>query len=193
MTQTIIGLAVAYALMIAVTALIWLRAGRYLLPKLALVAAVAVLVFVTCRGIGDLRGLPSDAAPPERFRLHWAEIVEPDMMAAIEGSVFLWITALDADYYLVGQPRAYRLPYCEELATAVQQALGAIADGEDIQGEVGDPAAEARTADDLAAEIAADPGEGGTGAALGERFLSFDFGSLSFGEAQAPVTPEKQD
>ena len=29
------------------------------------------------RGIGEIRGLPSDSAPPDRFRLYWAQIEEP--------------------------------------------------------------------------------------------------------------------
>lgn len=193
MTGTIIALSIAYAVAFGVATVLaigsrwplWLRAG--------LVLAMTGLIFVTYRSIGDLRGLPTDDPPPGRFRLHWAEIREPDKARGDPGSIFLWLSELDEDWYIVGTPRAHQVPWTPELAQSVSEAMQAVAEGQEIAGEISERVEITDTAERLAAEIVAEigAGEGGSGQ-LGERFLNMDFGDLSFGEAPAPVTPAKQ-
>jgi hypothetical protein len=193
MTGTIVGLSAAYGLLGAMAVGLLLMTQAPSILRIGLAIAVAGLMFVTYRGISDIRGLPTDTAPPERFRLLWGQVVEPNAMAGEPGSVFLWIVQLDADWYPVGQPRAHRLPYSPELAALVDTALSAVADGEKIAGEISAEAPRTDTADQLALELeaAAEAGSG-TGTAVGDRVLGFDFGDLSFRQAQAPVQPEKR-
>lgn len=189
MTWVVILLTGAYALIAAILVMV-LFSTRVPVFVRAICTVLAVgLIFSTYWGIGEIRGMPSDARPPELFRLHWALVVEPDKLNEEDGYVFLWIEALDEDNYPNGLPRAYQLPYSRELAEAVETALRSIQDGEEVSGEISDDAAELETAERLATEI----GEGGQGAdpSVGERFLQLDFGDISFGAMPAPVTPDK--
>ena len=190
MTSTILLLAIGYGLVGAVLVLILFSTRVPLAIRGLATLFVAILVFTTYWGIGELRGLPSDAPPPERFRLHWARILEPNKLSGEKGSIFLWVEALDEDYYPSGLPRAYSLPYSLELAETVKAGLAAIADGEEIAGEISENAAELDTSERLAEEIA-NQGEG-TNAVIGERVFQLDFGDISFDTLPAPVTPEKQ-
>ncbi len=192
MTQTIITLTVAYALVAAIAVLMIFNSRAPGVLRGGLTICVVVLMFLTYRGIGDIRGLPSDDAPPDRFRLYWAQIEEPDKLTGAPGSVFLWIRALDQDNYVIGLPRAHKLPYSEELANLVNNAMQQIRSGEDVAGEVDAEEEDESTSDELAAEANSDSNEG-TGTRIGERFIDFDFGSLSFDTAPAPITPDKAE
>ena len=190
MTQTILTLTIAYALLAAIAMLLVFNSRIHWILRGGLTLAVVALMFLTYRGIGDLRGLPSDDALPAKFRLYWAQIEEPDKLTGAPGSVFLWIRELDQDNYEVGLPRAHKLPYSEELARLVVAAQLQIQDGEDISGEVDAEAEEEETSEELAFEVNSEAIEN-SGTRVGERFVDFDFGSLSFRQAPAPVTPDK--
>lgn len=192
MTFTILSLGAAYALVAAMAVLLLFSTHAPVVLRGLVTVSVAALMFVTYRGIADLRGLPSDDAPPERFRMYWAEVIEPDKLTKDPGSIFIWLGELDAEWFPIGLPRAHKLPYSTELAVLVGDAQARIKDGEDVAGEVGDTSEISDTAEELASEAAiAAAHEGGTTFALGERYLNFDFGSLSFGTTPAPVTPAK--
>jgi len=191
-TGTILTLAVAYGLLAVVASLVALHSRLSLVLRIGLVASVVVLIFTTYRGIGDLRGLPSDTDPPDRFRLYWAQIEEPNKLTKDPGSIFLWIGELDEDFFVVGMPRAHKLPYTEELAVLVADAQKKIAAGEQIAGEIQEDAQGEGTAEELALE-AQQGDEGTSGSRVGQRFLQFDFGSLRFETAPAPTTPDKSN
>lgn len=190
MTSTILTLAVAYGLLAVIASLLVLNQRIALILRFGLVVSVVILMFTTYRGIGELRGLPSDTDLPERFRLYWAQVVEPNKLTKEPGSIFLWIGELDEDNYIVGVPRAHKVPYSEELAELVFGAQQKISEGEEIAGEVEEDAQEADTAEELAQEAQRND-EQTTGSRVGERYLKFDFGNLRFDTAPAPKTPEK--
>ncbi|MBV7407722.1 hypothetical protein [Maritimibacter sp. DP1N21-5] len=192
MTQTILTLTVAYALVAVIVVLVVLNSRFPLVLKAGLTVAIAALMFLTYQGIGRLRGLPSDTAPPERFRLYWAQIEEPDKLTGDPGAIFLWLGELDEDYYPVGQPRAHRLPYSDELAALVLEAQGKVAKGEDISGEVAEEEGEEDPAEDIA-DDATEETEQGNNARIGTRVVNFDFGGLRFDQTPAPVTPDKDN
>ena len=192
MTGTILTLAVAYGLLAVIASLVVLNLRLALILRIGLIVSVVILIFATYRGIGELRGLPSDSAPPERFRLYWAKIVEPNKLTKESGSIFIWIGELDEDYYEIGMPRAHKLPYSEELAELVADAQRRIAGGEEIAGEIQQEEEDGDTAEELTLE-ARQGEEGTTGSRVGQRFLTFDFGDLGFDTAPAPITPDKSD
>ena len=192
MTQTILTLAIAYALLAAIAMLLVFSSRIHGILRGGLTIAVVALMFLTYRGIGELRGLPSNDALPDKFRLYWAQIEEPDKLTGAPGSVFLWIRELDEDNYELGLPRAHKLPYSDELASLVIAALQRIQDGEDISGEVDAEEEEEETSEELAMEASTEATEN-SGTRVGERFIDFDFGSLSFDQAPAPVTPDKAE
>lgn len=194
MTGTIVALTLAYAVVAVLALGLLLMTAAPLLLRVPVAGLVIGLMFVTYVAVGDLRGWPSDEMPPARFRLYWGQVVEPDPMRGEEGSVFLWLTELDADNFPVGDPRAHRLPWSRELADQVQAALAGIAEGEEIAGEVGEAEDARPTAEQLAEEAAAEEAaEAAGGGGVGERVLSYDAGQISFGLAPAPVTPAKAD
>ena len=192
MTQTILTLTIAYGLLAAIAMLLLFNSRIPGILRGGLTVAVVVLMFLTYRGIGDLRGLPSDDMLPDKFRLYWAKIEEPDKLSGAPGSVFLWIRELDDDNYELGLPRAHKLPYSEELASLVIGAMQQIQAGEDISGEVDAEAEEEETSEELALEVTSDSVET-SGTRVGERFIDFDFGSLSFDQTAPPVTPDKAE
>ncbi len=95
MTLTILLLAGAYALLAAFLLLILISARMPIALKALATLAAAALVPWTYHGIGELRGLPTDSEPPAHFKLHWARVVEPNLLMKEKGHVFLWIEELD--------------------------------------------------------------------------------------------------
>lgn len=131
----------------------------------------------------------------DNFKLHWARVVEPNVLMKEKGHIFLWIEELDEKNYPSGLPRAYALAYDPELVKEVEVAMGKIQDGEEVAGTITDEVtaeAEGDTAESLAEQIkeGARPAGPNSGS-VGERFFDFDASMLTFGEAPAPVTPEK--
>lgn len=193
MTALILGLTAAYGLLGAL--LVWLVVAS----KLPFVARAGVVVLFaaaapyTYRGIGELRGLPSDSPPPPSFIMHWARVVEPNPLTGDPGHVFIWLEALDQDNFPSGTPRAYQMPYEEDLVRRVEAAMGQIAGGEEVAGSIdGEAEIEASTAEELAVEQkdAAEDNRPDS-STIGDRGYAFDPSRLTFGPAPAPVTPVK--
>ena len=195
MTFTILSLTAAYALVATLLAYVLLLARLHWFFKVLATVATAALIPLTFNGIGELRGLPSDGPIPVSFRMLWAQVTEPNLQQKERGNVFLWLQTLDANNFPLGQPRAYQLPYSDDLKIKVNEAMGKIAQGETVQGTIdAKKALPEATAEDLAQEIKAGkitgtPG-GGQGT-VGERIFQFEPGMLTFTEEAAPVTPEK--
>jgi hypothetical protein len=194
MTFTILSLTVAYALVAALLAyLLLLTRLHWVFKALATVSTVA-LIPLTFHGVGELRGLPSDGPVPSNFLLLWAQVVEPNLLQGENGRVFLWLQTLDDENYPVGSPRAYQLPYSDDLKLKLAEAMAGIAEGEEVQGKVDvEEALPEQTSEALALEIeAATTGAPPQGSStVGERIFQFDPSMLTFGTAEAPVTPGK--
>lgn len=194
MTYVILVLAASYALVAALLAYLVLLTRIHWLLKFLATAATVAAIPLTFWGVGELRGLPSDSEIPSSFRLLWAEVVEPNTLQGEKGHVYLWLLRLDSDNFPVGLPRAYQLPYSDELQIKVSEATGMISDGEQIQGVIDaeNPLPEA-TPEELAAEIEAEMNETqlGGGQTVGERISNFDASMITFGTEAAPITPAK--
>jgi hypothetical protein len=194
MTFTILSLTAAFALVATLLAyLLLLSRLHWAFKALATVSTIA-LIPLTFHGVGELRGLPSDGPIPSNFTLLWAQVVEPNLLQGEKGRVFLWLQTLDSENYPVGQPRAYQLPYSDDLKVKLAEAMGDIAQGEEVQGTVDvEEALPEETAEALAIEIeagASDVRPDGSGG-VGERIFQFEPSMLTFGAAEAPVTPGK--
>lgn len=194
MTFTILSLTAAYALVAALLAyLLLLSRLHWVFKALATVATVA-LIPLTFNSVGELRGLPSDGPIPVSFRMLWAQVIEPNPMQREKGNVFLWLQPLDADNFPAGQPRAYQLPYSDDLKVKVGEATAKIAQGEQIQGTIdAKKALPEATAEDLAQSIeTGNPNaQAGGSSAVGERIFQFEPSMLTFSQEAAPVTPTK--
>lgn len=196
MTFTIVSLTAAYALVAALLAYVVLLSRLHWLFKVLATLATVALIPLTFNGVGELRGLPTDGPIPVSFRMLWAQVVEPAPLQEEKGHVFLWLQTLDADNFPVGQPRAYQLPYSDDLKIKVAEAMGKIAQGEQIQGTVEvqnrlpEETAEALAEELESAAVNGNPAGSGSGA-VGERIFQFEPGMLTFGVEAAPITPEK--
>jgi hypothetical protein len=194
MTFVILALTASYALVAALLAYLLLLTRMHWVLKLLATAATVAAIPLTFWGVGELRGLPSDGEIPSSFRMLWAQMIEPNTLQGEEGRVYLWLQRLDADNFPVGPPRAYQLPYSEDLIVKVNEALGRISDGEQIQGTIdSEEKLPEVTAEALAAEIDAEISDTrpGGAATVGERISDFDASKLTFDTEAAPITPEK--
>lgn len=196
MTFVILSLTASYALVAALLTYLLLLTRIHWVLKFLSTAATVATIPLTFWGIGELRGLPSDGNIPPSFRMLWAQMIEPNALQGEEGRVYLWLQKLDSQNFPVGSPRAYQLPYSDDLIVKVNEAMGRISDGEQIQGTVdAEEILPEATQEALAQEIAAEIGEvrpGGASSA-GERISNFDPAMLSFGTEEAPITPAKPD
>ena len=194
MTYVILALTASYALVAALLAYLLLLTRTHWLMKVLATAATVATIPLVFWGVGELRGLPSDGDIPPSFRMLWAQLIEPNALQGEEGRVYIWLQKLDSENYPVGPPRAYQLPYSEDLILKVNAALGLISEGEQIQGTVDvEEKLPETTAEALAEEIEEELSEtrpGGEGT-VGERVSIFDPSMLTFDTAAAPVTPAK--
>lgn len=194
MTFTILSLTAAYALVAALLAYLVLLSRLHWVFKALVTAATVALIPLTLNGVGELRGLPTDGPIPMSFNMLWAQVVEPAPLQGERGHVFLWLQTLDADNYPVGQPRAYQLPYSDDLKIKVGEAMSKIAQGEEIQGTIdANKTLPEGTAEDLALEVESGNVNGNPAGSrtVGERVFQFEAGMLTFSERDAPVTPVK--
>ena len=194
MTFTILTLTAAYALVASLLAYLLLLSRLHWVFKGLATLSVVALIPLTFIGVGELRGLPSDGDPPDSFRMLWAQVIEPNPLQGEKGHVFLWLQRLDADNFPLGQPRAYQLPYSDDLKVKVNEAMGQIAQGEEIQGKVdAKKALPDATSEALAQEIKTGLQEARPGATstVGEKIMTFDPAMLTFTQEAAPVTPGK--
>ena len=100
-----------------------------------LTSAFYVVSFVGTRG---LMGWASDDRLPAAFKLLQARIVEPHSLEGDTGSIYLWVETLDDGNRPSGVPRAYRLPYTNDLAEKTDKAVGEIAAGRPQGGRAAD-------------------------------------------------------
>ena len=194
MTFIILTLTMAYALVASLLAYLLLLSRLHWVFKGLATLAVVALIPLTFFGVGELRGLPSDGDLPDSFRMLWAQVIEPIALQGEKGHVFLWLQTLDRDNFPVGLPRAYQLPYSEDLKIKVNEAMGKIAQGEEIQGKVdAKKALPEATSEALAQEIKTGLNEGrpGGSSVVGERIMTFEPSMLTFTPEAAPITPGK--
>ncbi len=129
-------LAIAYVLVAALILNVWIATGWRTGVKVSLVLLVTLLYVSTYVGLREIQGLPAEGEPPERFRLLWAKIEEPDKASRSVGHIYLWVQALDMAQSVVGEPRAYKLPWRLDLAEAVEKATNDAEAGALINGRL---------------------------------------------------------
>ncbi|WP_292023986.1 hypothetical protein [Maritimibacter sp. UBA3975] len=194
MTYVILALTASYALVVSLLAYLVLLTNIHIVMKVFATVATVATIPLTFWGVGELRGMPSDGELPLSFRMLWAQMIEPNALQGEEGRVYVWLQALDTENFPVGPPRAYQLPYSDDLIIKVNDALGRISEGEEMQGTIdSDEVLPEATSEALAEAIDAEISEtrpGGSSTA-GQRISNFDPSMLSFDTEAAPITPSK--
>ena len=167
-----VALSLAYAIIVALLLNLGLASRWGLAVKLGAIVVASGFYVAAFEGHKQLMGWATSAVMPEQFRLHWITIEEPDKASRSPGSIFFWISELDAAGLVASEPRAHRLPWDEATAQAAEDALDALTEGEPLNGFIsrgavtagGDPTARGESAGRSASP------SGGDGPQLGFEF-----------------------
>ena len=129
-----VALSLAYAAIVALLLNLGLASRWGLAVKLSAVVVASGFYILAFEGHKQLMGWATSAVMPEQFRLHWITIAEPDKASRSPGSIFFWVSELDAAGLVASAPRAHRLPWDEATAQAAEEALAALTEGEPLNG-----------------------------------------------------------
>ncbi|WP_221800046.1 hypothetical protein [Oceanobacter mangrovi] len=122
MTETALILVIGYVVLAALLVLSLLHSHWNVWAKGLLVVLVSGFYWLSFLGWKDSQGWPSTVAVPDKFLLHFAVIEEPDDQQNTAGAIYLWLTDL-ANNELAAEPRAYQMPYSQELHAEVESAM----------------------------------------------------------------------
>jgi len=106
--------------------IIWTGFGKRFSSKTKIVISLVLplVYYLHWLGLQESKGWPSDQALPTQFELISADIVEPNPVNDVKGSIHLWIRPSDN-----GAPRAYALDYSRELHQKLFDTKQRIAQG----------------------------------------------------------------
>ncbi len=134
----ILMLSVAYALIGALLLLVLVYARLPWPVKAVAVVVTSAFYVASFVGMRGLLGWASVDKLPPSFKLLQARIVEPHSLEGDPGSIYLWVEALDDGNRPSGVPRAYRIPYSDQLADKTDKAQSEIAAGHPQGGRAAD-------------------------------------------------------
>ncbi len=97
--------------------------------KAGSIALVTLFYGATWIGLQSLEGWPTSQPVPERFRLQWVAIDEPDKRTGSDGAIYFWVRDLDGEEVAGGEPRAHVVPYDAGTADAAREALALLQGG----------------------------------------------------------------
>ena len=136
--SVIVTLSVSYALIGALLLIVLVYARLPWSAKALAVVVTSAFYVLSFVGARNLLGWASVDRLPPRFKLLQARIVDPHTVDGDPGSVYLWVEALDDDNRPSGVPRAFRLPYSDQLAEKTHAAQNEIAAGRAQGGRAAD-------------------------------------------------------
>ena len=132
-----VGLIAAYVLIALLLIAVTLYAQFSWRIKAGLIAIVSAFYIVTYFSFPPLLGWPTDEELPKRFNLVAIFVQEPDKTTGDPGEIFLWLTNLERGARR-NEPRAYRVPFNDELHAKVVEAGTKMRKGLPQLGEVVD-------------------------------------------------------
>jgi hypothetical protein len=138
LASVILMLSISYALVAALLLVVLVYARLPWPAKAAAVVVTSAFYIATFVGVRGLLGWASVDRLPAAFKLLQARIMEPHSLEGDQGSIYLWVEALDQDNRPSGVPRAYRIPYSDELAEKTDRAVREIAAGRPQGGRAAD-------------------------------------------------------
>jgi hypothetical protein len=136
--SVVLMLSVAYALIGALLLVILVYARLAWPAKAVAVVVTSAFYIASFQGARGLLGWASAERLPVTFKLLQVRIVEPHSLEDDPGSIYLWVEALDDGNRPSGVPRAYRLPYSDQLAEKADRAAGEVAAGRPQAGRASD-------------------------------------------------------
>ena len=136
--SVILTLSISYALIGAHLLVVLVYAHLPWPAKAVAVVVTSAFYIASFTATRGLLGWASVDHLPATFKLLQARIVEPHSLEGDPGSIYLWVEALDQDNRPSGIPRAYRIPYSEQLAQRTDKAASDIAAGRPQGGRAAD-------------------------------------------------------
>lgn len=131
--MTVLLLTIAYVAVVLFLLLLSLRASYRWYLKAGIIVICSLFYAVIWNTLPKLEGWPIERALPDEFQLISQHIVQPDKYKGTKGAIYMWVIDLgqDADR----RPRAYKLPYVEELHEDIVEATssGEIQKGKKVQ------------------------------------------------------------
>ena len=134
MTASVVWLTLAYVAVAALLLNLNLATRYSVVLKTAAIVLVSLLYLGAWHGSRGLMGWPSPDPMPERFRVLWISMEDPDKVSGHPGSIYYWVRALDEAGLAAGPPRAHAVPWSEEEAESAQAALDRMQEGERLDG-----------------------------------------------------------
>jgi hypothetical protein len=110
MSAAATGLVASYVALAVLLLSLNLRSGWRWPIKAAAIGVTAGFFVVAFLAVLGLLGWPTDAAPPDRFRLHAALVREPDRAGRSAGAIYLWLSPRGEDGEILASPRASAMP-----------------------------------------------------------------------------------
>src|SRR5215813_15160274 len=136
--SVIVALSVSYALIAALLLVILVYARLHWQAKAIAVIVTSAFYIVSFIGARGLLGWATTERLPASFKLLQARIVDPHSLEGDPGSIYLWVEELDEDNRPSGVPRAYHLPFSEQLAEKTHTAMNEIKAGRPQGGRAAD-------------------------------------------------------
>ena len=136
--SVVLILSVSYALIGALLLVVLIYARLPWPVKAVVVVVTSAFYIASFIGTRGLLGWASVDRLPTTFKLLQARIVEPHSVEGDSGSVYLWIEELDEDNHPSGVPRAFRLPFTDQLADKTHTAMNEIKAGHPQGGRAAD-------------------------------------------------------
>lgn len=121
--------------------------------KLAFISICLYFSFLMWHSLSDLSGWCTDSPMPKKSIIHWILVSEPSKSnARDQGNIFFWATEIDENNEIIRkvslpllrpfsskknetEPRAYRLPYSEDLHEKSAKAMQELMKGKTLIGE----------------------------------------------------------
>ena len=130
MAEGIIGLTATFLVLVGLILwLIILSRGKFWIVKSVVITISTLFSIVILFSLKSFIGWPSKSSLPKEFQMHWAIINEPNKIKNTEGSIYIWVTALDKENESKGMPRAYKIDYTRKNHEEIIKGLISLGDG----------------------------------------------------------------
>ena len=131
MTGNLIVLTVTYVFSLFVLLLLLIRSRLSFTARASVVLAASAFYLIHFFSLKTLQGWPSQSSLPEEFTLHAWQVEEPNPAQEQAGQIYLWVQTQEWE-----APRAYALPYSNELHDRLDTAQARHQEGYTQQGQV---------------------------------------------------------
>jgi hypothetical protein len=119
--MTLLLLTLAYVAVLALLLNLGLKSNWKWQVKLGAVLVSFLFYVGTWYGLKHLQGWAVDEQLPDSFRLISQHVVQPNKLKGTSGAIYVWV--VDLDESTGKEPRAYRLPYIEQLHNDILEAV----------------------------------------------------------------------